>query len=239
MWKLLVVLLGLMAVTLWGCDQAIVETEQVELPNPASEYCLDQGGQLEIRTDSEGGQYGVCVFADGSECEEWSFYRNECRPGEEYPESESTAAELYVNEDYGFSLDPAGGWVVDDQGDYVTFTRPGYTFFLGYQWADEELKPFRTGMPQGELIDGGTSTLLGQPIQRSFLVWEDRIKVIDYGGRTKVGDLILVMYLDAVGSGDQTYDDLDLTDEMISDGDRLIASFKLVSGETPQIESVR
>lgn len=49
------------------------------LANPASVYCVDQGGKLEIKTDEQGGQYGVCVFADGSECEEWAYYRGECK----------------------------------------------------------------------------------------------------------------------------------------------------------------
>jgi putative hemolysin len=49
------------------------------LPNPASAFCEEQGGRLEIRTADEG-EYGVCVFADGSECDEWSFYRGECGP---------------------------------------------------------------------------------------------------------------------------------------------------------------
>jgi putative hemolysin len=52
-----------------------------ELPNPASVYCIEQGGTLDIRSDAEGNQYGVCVFADGSECEEWAFFRGECAPG--------------------------------------------------------------------------------------------------------------------------------------------------------------
>lgn len=56
--------------------------EDAGLPNPASVYCEEQGGELEIRTDSTGGQYGVCLFDDGSECEEWAFYRAECRPGD-------------------------------------------------------------------------------------------------------------------------------------------------------------
>ena len=51
------------------------------LPNPASVYCEEQGGQLEMRTDEDDGQYGVCIFPDGSECEEWAFYRGECSPG--------------------------------------------------------------------------------------------------------------------------------------------------------------
>ena len=50
------------------------------LPNPASANCIKQGGNLDIRTDASGGQIGVCVFPDGSECEEWAFYRNECQP---------------------------------------------------------------------------------------------------------------------------------------------------------------
>ncbi len=41
--------------------------------NPASVYCEEQGGTLEIR-DSAAGDVGACVFADGSECEEWAFF---------------------------------------------------------------------------------------------------------------------------------------------------------------------
>ena len=51
------------------------------IANPASVYCEEQGGRLEIRTDADGGQVGICVFDDGSECEEWAFFRGECAPG--------------------------------------------------------------------------------------------------------------------------------------------------------------
>ncbi len=40
------------------------------LPNPASVYCEENGGKLEIREDESGGQVGYCLFEDGSECEE-------------------------------------------------------------------------------------------------------------------------------------------------------------------------
>jgi putative hemolysin len=55
--------------------------EPVGLANPASVYCEDQGGELEIRTAEDGGQYGVCMFDDGTECEEWAYFREECKPG--------------------------------------------------------------------------------------------------------------------------------------------------------------
>lgn len=47
------------------------------MPNPASVYCGDHGGTLTI----ERGQVGVCHFSDGSLCEEWAYFRGECRPG--------------------------------------------------------------------------------------------------------------------------------------------------------------
>jgi len=53
----------------------------VQLANPASVNCEKKGGKLEMRTEPAG-QFGVCVFPDGSRCEEWRFFRDECKPGE-------------------------------------------------------------------------------------------------------------------------------------------------------------
>ncbi|MBC8254991.1 MAG: DUF333 domain-containing protein [Ardenticatenia bacterium] len=54
------------------------------LPNPASGFCADQGHKVEIRTEADG-EVGYCIFPDGSECEEWAFYRGECAPGTPEP----------------------------------------------------------------------------------------------------------------------------------------------------------
>lgn len=56
----------------------------VGLPNPASQFCEEQGYTLEIREGADG-QSGVCIFPDGSECDEWAFYRGECGPGTPQP----------------------------------------------------------------------------------------------------------------------------------------------------------
>lgn len=50
------------------------------MANPASVFCEEQGFVLQIRADPEGNQYGVCMFPDGSECDEWAFFRDECSP---------------------------------------------------------------------------------------------------------------------------------------------------------------
>ncbi|MFA5888692.1 MAG: DUF333 domain-containing protein [Candidatus Paceibacterota bacterium] len=53
--------------------------DDVGIANPASVFCVEQGGRLDIRTDTNGGQTGFCVFEGGPECEEWAFFRGECR----------------------------------------------------------------------------------------------------------------------------------------------------------------
>jgi putative hemolysin len=51
------------------------------LANPASQHCVAQGGQMRIETDGRGGQFGVCLFADNRQCEEWALLRGECPAG--------------------------------------------------------------------------------------------------------------------------------------------------------------
>jgi Tol biopolymer transport system component/putative hemolysin len=58
-------------------------TPQPNMPNPASVYCEQNGGKLDMRQDSTGGTAGICVFPDSSECDEWAYFRGECKPGEQ------------------------------------------------------------------------------------------------------------------------------------------------------------
>jgi len=69
------VLLLILVILITSC-----KPDNNQIPNPASKYCIEQGHELEMRTD-ENGQYGVCIFEDGSECEEWAYFRKECEPG--------------------------------------------------------------------------------------------------------------------------------------------------------------
>lgn len=57
-----------------------VQTDKTGIANPASVFCEKNGGLLEIRTATDGGQTGYCVFANGTSCEEWKFFRGECSP---------------------------------------------------------------------------------------------------------------------------------------------------------------
>ena len=68
----LAALLSAGILTLAGCGK-----ENTELANPASVFCEEQWGTLKLEEGS-----WLCMFKDGSYCEEWSYYRNECQPGE-------------------------------------------------------------------------------------------------------------------------------------------------------------
>ena len=107
------------------------------LPNPASVHCEEQGGTLEIRTES-GGEAGYCIFPDGSECEEWAYYRGECSPAGQSVSTPAQTGETtiiaptkfptpfpidsadyqgwwtYTSATYGFSLLLPTDWVVDE-----------------------------------------------------------------------------------------------------------------------------
>jgi hypothetical protein len=77
-----------------------IDQEGVDMANPASVYCVDQGGQLEIRDETDG-QVGYCIFPDGSECEEWAYLRGECAPGGADQAGMPNPASLYCIEQGG------------------------------------------------------------------------------------------------------------------------------------------
>jgi hypothetical protein len=74
----------LSVVFLSGCEKEEQgqQQEDMQIANPASHHCIEVGGKLDIRTGPSGGEIGYCIFNDGSECEEWKFFRDECKKGE-------------------------------------------------------------------------------------------------------------------------------------------------------------
>lgn len=75
----------LLAVSLSACsttqNQATL-TPKIGSPNPASKFCVDQGGTLEIK-DEANGQVGYCHLKDGQIVEEWKLFResqSQCLP---------------------------------------------------------------------------------------------------------------------------------------------------------------
>ncbi|WP_319534665.1 DUF333 domain-containing protein [uncultured Vibrio sp.] len=77
-----------MAVTagLTGCstyDGATRSTEYTSAANPASVYCVQQGGEMETVTEN-GERVTYCVFSDDERVEQWEYYRDNHQEGEDY-----------------------------------------------------------------------------------------------------------------------------------------------------------
>ncbi len=85
---------------------------QPGLPNPASLYCAQNGNQLEIRTAADGSQNGVCVFPDGSTCDEWAYYRGECAPATQKSPTPAMTVEATIEASSGETEgNPSGGYM--------------------------------------------------------------------------------------------------------------------------------
>lgn len=46
----------------------------LQLPNPASVYCIERGGSINIK-ESPQGAVTTCVLSDGTKIDEWAYYR--------------------------------------------------------------------------------------------------------------------------------------------------------------------
>ncbi|MGM5483063.1 MAG: putative hemolysin [Nanobdellota archaeon] len=78
--KIIKILFVLTLLVFTGCAQKVDE-KQTGIANPASEYCIEQGGSLNI-IDTPNGQKGMCTLSSGQICEEWSYFRGECPENE-------------------------------------------------------------------------------------------------------------------------------------------------------------
>lgn len=69
-----------LAIGVTACSAGWSPEPTQQLANPAAVFCEQQGGTVEVRSDDAGNQVGVCTFADGTEVDEWAFYRGEAQP---------------------------------------------------------------------------------------------------------------------------------------------------------------
>ena len=76
----IIILLALLTLFTAGCQKKEGQSStsgSTGLANPASEYCQGLGFDEETREGNDG-QYGVCIFPNGSECDSWDFLAGRC-----------------------------------------------------------------------------------------------------------------------------------------------------------------
>ena len=52
-----------------------LEAEMIGIPNPAAKFCVDKGGKSITVKDKRGNEKGVCKFKNGTQIDEWDYYR--------------------------------------------------------------------------------------------------------------------------------------------------------------------
>jgi putative hemolysin len=60
-------------VAVTGCTAE--ETAKTARANPAAVFCVDSGGTYDIRRAADGSESGVCILADGTEVDAWTYFR--------------------------------------------------------------------------------------------------------------------------------------------------------------------
>jgi putative hemolysin len=111
------ILFTILLMTLTACTALQVQTPEPvatdktlgNMPNPASVYCEQNGNTLEIRTAADGSQSGVCVFPDGSTCDEWAYFRGECGPATQNHPTPAMTLETISTASGGNTVENASG----------------------------------------------------------------------------------------------------------------------------------
>lgn len=175
----------------------MTDTPVANMPNPASAYCVEQGYKSEIRTAADGSQTGACIFPDGRECDEWTFFRNECSPPSQGgPTSSPTVIPTpfpidpadyqgwwtYTHAIYGFSIMLPEDWGVDESttfdplmNGHMLNLHPDYAtgrenIRMTFRRVGEDALLWPTGVGSGEFIPQGTLEVAGQPARRILFV---------------------------------------------------------------------
>lgn len=216
------------------------DISQPDMPNPASAYCADQGFKSEIRTAADGSQSGYCIFPDGSECDEWAYFRGEC--GSAVPAAEATDSSAYegwveyVESNYGFKFRYPPEWTaeLDLRNDSMTYQHllwlrapekpvAGVEMLIAFERIGENIGIQRTGIGSGELIERSSILFLGEPAKRIVLVLEGKDMEVMYGytGAFERGDMRFAISLSYVG-----VERLGLTSELEQTADLIVASFE-------------
>jgi len=124
--KILIYIIILIVLT--GCSTFQIQESQAtgtemppNMPNPASVYCEENGNKLEIQTAEDGSQTGVCVFPDGSECDEWTYFRGECSPSEQILPTPSISDDTTQKESNDEAAENAsGGYMAPGTSEEIT-----------------------------------------------------------------------------------------------------------------------
>ena len=211
----------------------------VGMANPAAVYCEETGNRNESRADPDGGEFGVCVFPDGSECPDFEYYEGRCKPGD-YQVAPTPALHppRYVDRKYGFIIEADCGYA--GWGNKVVFNCASeagepFSLIIGYGWADEQIQSLDYEADIGEWRDDGAFKLLGQDVPQKILMVNNTVRLVAYGPNLEAGRLRLSIWLTAPQGGVGQFE---ATQEMRTKAETILSTFAFLDGSMPEVKVI-
>lgn len=173
-------------------EPTATDISQAGIPNPASVYCDQNGYEHEIRSADDGSQSGICVFPDGSECDEWAYFRGECGPAAQASPIPAMTVEATTDASGGY-MPPGTTEEIADWRGVIKSTEPGAQYDDFFElWTNGQIIYFGIDSMDPavqtqikELRDSGKTVLLygtlfsNVPDYNGSQVQVDRIEVED------------------------------------------------------------
>lgn len=243
----LTIIVLLVSITFSACHMPV--PAEPEMPDPAAQFCQARGYAYEIRTDSGGNQYGVCVFSPGDECESWAYYRGECAPQAdptqppapptELPVPTETAApefKTYRDDTFRIELQYPADWNIhisglgeySPQSNLVNLSQGKWILSIHIKMIGDSTI-FGGGLGAGDIQPLDTITVLGSSVHGNALNYENKIKSIWYGIKTPD----LEIYAKLIDSSQGDYRAILISEEIAQDVKDILESMVRTGAPLP------
>ncbi len=145
---------------------------------------------------------------------------------------------FYTNVEYGFSFHFPPDWTLREApekdstaegglhyGRAIQLEKQGILLYIGYRRASEDYFLGGTGTPAGDPEPRGIALFLGQGVEKTALVFEDKVKNVTYTPAT-VNDLTFVIRLDDMDFAD--FHEVDIPEAVQWEADKILGSFQSI-----------
>lgn len=137
------------------------------------------------------------------------------------------------NEGEGILFDYPAGWSVEEEANGAVFGKGSVILIVTCRMAGDTAALWtRTGIPAGDVVVLGEPVpFLGLALTRNGLVYEDRLKMVFYGGHpvsvVETETMEFIITLDAAWHGGD-YPAVDIPDDVLAEAEAILSSFEFV-----------
>jgi hypothetical protein len=133
----------------------------------------------------------------------------------------------YQDEETRISFTYPPGWTMEETANAFVFHNGPISLQIAYRYAGEEFALWtRTGIPAGDIMAlDGLVPFLGQMLAKSGLVYEDRLKMVFYGGEpVSIVEAQGLEFAITLDDRETDYLILDISEDTLAEAEAILAS---------------